>query len=111
MARAAMTIHLSTGFMRAERAAGPTCSASSYERPKHVGIVAVIMPEGEFVDVERQVFFRNVMERPHDAALQERPELIEVRGVDVPADVLTLAVVHALVLPEHSPLHAVVDVA
>src|SRR5204862_377458 len=56
-------------------------SASCQECPENVGVFAVVMPEGEFVHVERQVFLADLVERTHDAALQERPERIEVRGM------------------------------
>src|SRR5436190_6337190 len=71
-------------------------SASCYDRTEDVGIIPVIEAEGEFVEVERQVLLADLVERPHDAALQERPEGVEVRRVDVAAHVLALAVINGL---------------
>jgi hypothetical protein len=66
---------------------------------EYVGMLPVVMPEGEFVEVEREVVFRDVMERAHDAPLNERPEAINVRGMDFPAHVLASAMADKLVGP------------
>ena len=42
--------------------------------PKQCGIVAPVESEGKFVDVERQIFARDVMEAAHDAAFKQAPE-------------------------------------
>ena len=45
-------------------------------RPEDIGVVAVVIPELEFGDVQRQIFAADLMEASHNAALQQRPENI-----------------------------------
>jgi hypothetical protein len=52
--------------------------------------MAVIIPPGELVEIEREVILRHLVEGADDPALQERPERIDVRRMDVPAHVLPL---------------------
>src|SRR5689334_17569851 len=78
------------------RRVGPL-TARRYHRPERIGVLAVVVPKTEFVDVERQVAGADLVVAAHDPALEERPEAIEVRGMHDAAHVLTLAVVHSLV--------------
>src|SRR6188474_2062741 len=54
------------------------------------------MTERELGNVERQIGPRDLMVRTHDPALQERPERIEVVGVDRSTDVLARTVIDRL---------------
>lgn len=68
-------------------------SRCAYHGGEDVRILPVVVPEGEFVEVEREVALGDLMERAHDTALDERPEAVDVRGVDVAVDVLPRTVV------------------
>src|SRR5690349_1680728 len=52
-------------------------SASCHDRPEHVGVVAVVMTEREFVEVQRQILLAHLVVGPDDAALQEAPERLD----------------------------------
>src|SRR6476660_9749910 len=77
----------------------PSCRPSGCAdgRAEDIRVVPVVVTEREFVEVEREILLRNLVVRADHAALEERPEAIEVRGMDVPTDVLAGRVVHALV--------------
>lgn len=68
--------------------------ASAYRLAEDVGVVAVVIAELEFGDVQRQVFGANLMKRADDPALEDRPEPFDSVGVDRPDDVLALAMVN-----------------
>jgi hypothetical protein len=70
---------------RAEAVASEASSASCQDRLEDVRILTVVMPELELREIERQVFLAYVMERAHDAALQERPEGIDILGMNLAA--------------------------
>src|SRR5579862_7566476 len=74
-------------------------SRSRYDGREHVVVLAVVVPEGELVEVERQVPRGDVMEVAHDAPLDERPEAVNRAGMDFAADVLAGRVVHEVVGP------------
>lgn len=71
-------------------------SACCYDPFEHVGMLPVVVTEGELVEVQREVIFRHVMERPHDTALNERPETINVVGVDLAPHVFASTVTDGL---------------
>src|SRR5437773_4832526 len=83
-------------------------TARRYEGAEHVGVVAVVVSEAELVEVERQVVLAHLVVGAHHAALQERPERLDVVGVDVAAHVLARTVVDGLV--RHVLPHVVVGV-
>jgi hypothetical protein len=56
------------------------------------------MPPGKFVHVERQIFFADMMELPHNSAFQKRPKGIDAGSVNSPAHVFALAVPDGLVI-------------
>lgn len=56
------------------------------------------MPIRKLIQVERQVLFAHMVVRAHDSALQERPERVNVSGVNLAAHILALAVLYRLVL-------------
>ncbi len=81
----------------AEAAARELSSACCYHALEHVGMLPVVVPEGELVEVQREVVLRHFMEGAHDAALDERPEAIQIIGMDVTVDVFADGVAHDLV--------------
>jgi len=72
-------------------------SADCYHRREDVGVLPVVMTEREFSQIQRQIGFADIVIGADHATLQQAPEAIEVRGVNVPAHILTLGVVHGLV--------------
>src|SRR5262245_29784131 len=81
----------------AEAIASVHASAACYCLSEHVGVLPVVVPELELREIERQVLRGYVVVRADDAALQECPERIEVRGVDFATHVLALRVANGLV--------------
>ena len=73
-------------------------SACCYDALEHIGVLPVVVPEGELVEVEREVVFRDVMERPHDATLNERPEAINVVSVNLSPHIFAGAMADGLVI-------------
>src|SRR5438132_740317 len=88
---------------RAEAIASGHASASCYRNPEDIRVFAVVMPKLELCEVEREVAAGDVVVRADDAALEQRPEGIEVGRVDHTAHVLVLMVVHRLVREAHAP--------
>ena len=58
----------------------------------------MIMPEGKLIEIERQIVTGDLMERTHDAALDQGPEAVDVGGMDVAANVLLVLVTDGPVL-------------
>lgn len=85
----------------AEASASSDASASCYGRPENVRIFAVIVAKLKLVQVERQILLADVVVRPDDAPLEQRPEAFDIVGVDVPANVLILGVPHGVVFEAH----------
>ncbi len=66
-------------------------------RTEYVRILAIVVPELELIDVERQIQVAHLMERSHDAALYHRPKTLDGVRVDRTIDVLSGAVMnHAM---------------
>ena len=66
----------------AETFASVRVSAPCYRLAEYVGFSAIIVAVLKLRQVQRQVFLADVMEGSHDAALQERPEVIQILGVN-----------------------------
>src|SRR5260370_16520019 len=60
--------------------AGPSgaTSATRYEQPEWIGFALGVVPELEFVHVQRQIGFADLVEIADDAALYQRPEAFDV---------------------------------
>ena len=65
---------------------------------ENVRVLAVVIPELEFSDIERHVFAAHFVERPDHAALEDRPEALNGVGMDRADDVLPSRVVDNFVL-------------
>lgn len=81
----------------AEHALQAACSATCYDCVENIRILAVIVAERELRQVQRQVCLAHIVERAHDATLQQAPEAIQVRRVNVAAHILALGMVDRLV--------------
>lgn len=84
----------SSRHISSEHALPAACSASCYNLREDVGILPVIVPEGEFRQVQRQVVLAHLMKSADHAALQQAPKGFQVVGVHVPAHIFFLAVIH-----------------
>src|SRR6476661_2630399 len=80
-----------------EHASAAACSALRYDISKNVGILAVIMAIRKLCQVQRQVALADLMERTHHPTLQQAPEAVQVRRMDLPAHILTFHVIDRLV--------------
>ena len=87
--------HSSLGIS-SERASAVACSACCYDLCENVGIFPVVMTEGKLRQIQRQVFFADLMEGPHHPRLQQAPEAVQVRRVDIPTHILTFHVIDRL---------------
>jgi hypothetical protein len=85
-----------------EAPASQRASASCYRCPEDVAVVAIVEAELKFVQVERQIFFADVMVSPDDPALEQRPERFDVVGMDFAAHVLAAAMADDFVRKEIS---------
>ena len=75
----------------------PGSSCGTDDHGEHVSLLPVVMPERELVEIEREVILRDLMEGSHHTTLQEAPEAVNVRGVDVPPHILVSGVADGLV--------------
>lgn len=80
-----------------EPAVPVACSAACYDRREDVPVLPIVMTERELSQVQRQIGFADVVIGADHATLQQAPEAIEVRRVDVSTHILPLGVVHSLV--------------
>src|SRR5206468_1864931 len=72
-------------------------SCAGYHGFKDAGVIPIVVPEAEFIEIEREIATRDLMERSHDAPLDHRPEAVDVGGMDVAAHVFPAAVPDAVV--------------
>src|ERR1051326_232290 len=68
--------------------------ASADRRSENVRIHAVIVAELELRDIERQIFLADLVEGPDHAALDDRPEALDLVGGDGAEKVRAVAVVN-----------------
>jgi len=68
--------------------------AACYGFSKDVGILAIVVAELKLSEVQRQVFFTDVVIRADDSALQQCPEAFDVVGMNFAAHVLMRLVVY-----------------
>ena len=81
-------------------------SASCYNRVEQVRFFAVVMPERELGQVQRQVFFAHLVKGADHAPLEQAPERFQVVRMHVPAHILFLGVIDRLM--EERPAQAVI---
>src|SRR5450759_58087 len=85
-------------YQRPSSECRPTPSCSRQHLRENGSGLPVVVPEGEFVQVERKIRLRDVVEVAHDASLQERPKAIDAPSVDCAPDVFTGRVVNGRVI-------------
>ncbi len=81
----------------AEALASSDASASCYRRSENVRVLAVIVAERKLVQVQGQILLADVVEAAHDAALEQRPEALDIVGMHFAAHILVLGVLHRAV--------------
>ena len=74
----------------AETVTSDHASAACYRRSKHVGVVAVVVAELKFRDVQRHIFGAHLVERADHAALEDAPKAFNRVGVNRADNVLLL---------------------
>src|ERR1700730_5829594 len=79
-----------------EAPASCRASAACYGLAEDIGVVAIVVAELKFSQIERQIFLAHVVERPNDSAFEQRPERINVLSVNLAAHVLALYMANGL---------------
>jgi hypothetical protein len=74
----------------AEVSGASDASACRYCRTKDVIILAVVVAKHKFIQVQGQVLVTDVVVGADDAALQQRPEVFNVVGMDASANILVI---------------------
>src|ERR1700732_507490 len=69
-------------------------SASVDRRPKDIRVLAVIISELEFGNIERHIFAAHFVERADNTALEDRPETLDGLSMDSANDILSPGVVN-----------------
>lgn len=87
----------SSAHTSSEHVSPAACSAFCYDRSEHVAVLSVVGPERELGQVQRQVGLADLVISADHATLEQAPEAIQVRGVDVPAHIFALRMADGLV--------------
>ena len=93
---ALMRPSIGLGVSEAEAEPSETTSAARYDLIEGVGIAPMIMPELEFVDIERHVGIGHLMVGANHASFQQRPETFDVLSVNRADDILSLSMINGL---------------
>lgn len=93
----------SSPHISSENAVPVAFSASCYHIIEDVGILAVIVPVRKLGQIQRQISLAHIVERAHDAPLEQTPEAIQVRGMDIPAHVFPRDMVDGFMLWKSTP--------
>lgn len=83
--------------------ASSDASASCHGVAENVWILAIVVTELKFGQVERQVLFADVMISADDSALEQAPKVFQVIGVDLTTHVFPFAVRHKFVTDNAAP--------
>jgi len=81
----------------AETVTSDHASAACYRGSENIGVVAVVVAELKFGDVQRHIFGANLVEGANNAALQDRPETLNRVRVNRADNVLMRVVIDLLV--------------
>jgi hypothetical protein len=68
--------------------------ASVDRRSENISVLAIVVAELKFRDVQRHIFGAHLVKCADDAALEDGPEVFDRVGVDCADHVLTLAMVN-----------------
>jgi hypothetical protein len=67
-------------------------SASSKDGVEDIRVLAVVEPEGKFIQIQRQIFLAHVVVGAYNAALQETPKAFDVVRVNLTPNIFPCAV-------------------
>ena len=98
--KAALTASIPARWRRlslAETVASDRVSADCYRRSEDIGVMAVVVPELKFSDVERQGFLADLVIAANDPALEDAPKAFNCVGMDSSDDVFASSVLYDLV--------------
>src|SRR5216684_3142178 len=68
--------------------------ARSNRSAKNVCVISIIVTEGKFVDVQREIFGTDFVERADNAAFHHAPETFDGVGVNRPSNVFTAPMIY-----------------
>jgi hypothetical protein len=68
-----------------EASASYHASAACYRLAENIGFMAIIEPELKLREVQRQIFLADIVIRPNNSALEQRPERINRLRMDFAA--------------------------
>ena len=74
------------------KANGRCLLASANSRTKYVRVVAIVVPELEFINIQRKIFLTDLMECTHYTALEYRPKAFNGVGMNRACDILPMTV-------------------
>lgn len=86
------------GPASSEACASPQASEASDCIAKNINVLAVVIAELEFREIQRQVRFADVVICPQDSTLEQRPEVVNIGRVNIASHVFVAAMVHGAVL-------------
>ena len=89
-------ISAALAYAAAEAAASVATSASSKDCLEDIGIVAIVVAELKFGEVQRQIGLAYIVIRADDSALEQAPERFQIVGMDLAAHILVRLVVNVL---------------
>lgn len=78
----------------AETVAREASSASCYYRLEDIRILSVVVPERKLRKIKRQIILTHLVVGSDDATLQERPEGVNVRRVNITSNIFMGTMVH-----------------
>jgi hypothetical protein len=96
-ALSATSIALAFWLSGAEAPASSVASASCYSCAKNVCVLAIVVPELELREVQRQVFLTDMVVVANDSALQEAPKVLDIVRMNLAAYILASAVADCFV--------------
>ena len=80
-----------------EHASAAACSAFCYDGRKDIGVLPIVMTERKFRQVQREIVFRDIVERTNHTAFQQAPESLDIIGMHVASDILFPGMMHRVV--------------
>ena len=79
-----------------EHVSATACSAFCYDGRKDVGVLPIVMTERKLRQIQRQIVLADLVIGAHYSALEQAPEAIQVRRMDVPTHIFALRMVNRL---------------
>src|SRR6185295_9640250 len=90
----ATTVVRSSLGISSEHASAAACSALRYHISENVRILTVVVAIGKLRQVQRQIFFADLMERTDHATLRQAPEGFNIVRVNIPSHIFSSGMIH-----------------